>query len=90
MKRSELDSLDKDQTVDGVMRRWPATIRVFIEYRMLCIGCPIGPLHTIEEACTAHSVDATVVLRALQEVAHRSRPEAQAESDLPSATNNSL
>lgn len=90
MQRPELDSLEKDQTVDSVMRRWPATIRVFIDQRMLCIGCPIGPLHTIEEACTAHSLDATTLLRALHEVANRSLAEAQTEVDVPSATNSSL
>ena len=31
-----------DLTVDDVMRRWPATIRVFLDFRMGCVGCPIA------------------------------------------------
>nr|WP_077378424.1 DUF1858 domain-containing protein [Mesorhizobium prunaredense] len=44
-------------TVDEIMRRWPATIRVMIRNRMLCIGCPIGIFHTVADACHAHRVD---------------------------------
>ena len=44
-------------TVDEIMRRWPATIRVMIRNKMLCIGCPIGVFHTVLDACAAHRVD---------------------------------
>lgn len=57
MVAPEIDSLERGQTVDSVMRQWPSTIRVFLDFRMLCIGCPIGTLHTINEACAAHDVD---------------------------------
>ena len=84
------DPVEKDQSVDSVMRRGPATIRVFIEHRMLCVGCPIGTLHTVEEACAAHRLDLTPLLQALRQAAHRSPTQAQAEADLPSATSSSL
>jgi hybrid cluster-associated redox disulfide protein len=50
-------TVDKEMTVDEIMRRWPATIRVFIRHRMLCIGCPIGVFHTVGDACDAHQAD---------------------------------
>lgn len=43
--------------VDEIMRRWPATIRVMIRHRMLCIGCPIGIFHTVADAAAAHAMD---------------------------------
>jgi hybrid cluster-associated redox disulfide protein len=49
--------LDPDMPVDEIMRRWPATIRVFMRHRMLCIGCPIGVFHTVTDACIAHELD---------------------------------
>ena len=49
--------IDPDMTVDEIMRRWPATIRVFIRNRMLCIGCPIGIFHTVKDACEAHQLN---------------------------------
>jgi hybrid cluster-associated redox disulfide protein len=42
--------------VDDVMQRWPATIRIFLDFRMDCVGCPIGSFHTIDEACREHRI----------------------------------
>lgn len=50
-------AIDPDMSVDEIMRRWPATIRVMIRHRMLCIGCPIGIFHTVADAAAAHATD---------------------------------
>jgi hybrid cluster-associated redox disulfide protein len=81
--------LDRSDTVDSVMRRWPATIRVFIEHRMLCIGCPIGTLHTIEDACRAHDLDPDGFQEALSRAVRRPPRHSHPEAD-PSASNRSL
>lgn len=47
---------ETDLTVDTVMTRWPATIRVFLDRRMLCVGCAVGGLHTLREAAAAHDL----------------------------------
>jgi hybrid cluster-associated redox disulfide protein len=51
------ETIDPEMTVDEIMRRWPATIRVMIRHHMLCIGCPIGVFHTVVDACDAHRLD---------------------------------
>ncbi len=48
---------DPDMPVDEVMRRWPAAIGVMMRHRFLCVGCPIGPFHTVTDACHAHGAD---------------------------------
>ncbi|HEY8334893.1 MAG TPA: DUF1858 domain-containing protein [Tardiphaga sp.] len=45
-----------DMTVDEVMRRWPATIRVFLDFNMGCVGCPIATFHSVDDACREHKV----------------------------------
>jgi hybrid cluster-associated redox disulfide protein len=55
--------------VADVMRRWPATIRVFLDFRMGCVGCPIASFHDIEEACREHGTDQDRLLAALISVA---------------------
>lgn len=50
-------AIDPDMPVDEIMRRWPATIRVFIRHGLLCIGCPIGVFHTVMDVSAAHGVD---------------------------------
>ena len=50
-------SLDLDLSVDHLMRTWPDTVGVFLRRRMLCVGCPIGPFHSVADACREHSID---------------------------------
>jgi len=53
--------------VDDVMRRWPTTIRVFLDFRMKCVGCPIACFHTVEDACREHAVDLESFVAALRD-----------------------
>lgn len=53
MDASSLERL----SMDDIMRRWPATIRVILRHRLLCVGCPIAPFHTIEDAVREHGLD---------------------------------
>ena len=58
-----------DQMVDHVMRRWPSTIRVFLDFRMRCVGCPIATFHSVDEACDEHSVNRAAFLSKLRDTA---------------------
>jgi hybrid cluster-associated redox disulfide protein len=51
--------------VDDVMRGAPKTIRVFLDHKMACVGCPIASFHTVEDACREHGVDRDAFLQAL-------------------------
>lgn len=54
-----------DMSMDEIMRRWPATIRVLLDHRMLCVGCPIAPFHTVDDAIREHGVEAERFRKAL-------------------------
>jgi hybrid cluster-associated redox disulfide protein len=62
-------ALEPHLLVAEVMRRWPATIRIFLDFRMGCVGCPISSFHDIEEACREHGVDRQAFLAALHRAA---------------------
>lgn len=55
MKRDALDN--PDLMLNELMERWPETIAVFVSHRMLCVGCMIGPFHTISDACREYDLD---------------------------------
>lgn len=38
------------------MRRWPETIRTILDHRLLCVGCPIAPFHTVDDAVREHGI----------------------------------
>ena len=46
-----------DMTMDEIMRRWPATIRIVLRHQLLCVGCPIASFHTVEDAVREHGLD---------------------------------
>lgn len=60
-----MPTVTPDLLVDDVMRRWPATIRVFLQFRFLCVGCPIACFHSVSDACREHHADEKAFLEAL-------------------------
>jgi hybrid cluster-associated redox disulfide protein len=59
-------SIGFDDPVDNVMSGSPATIKVFLDFRMGCVGCPIACFHTVDDACREHGVDREAFLKALR------------------------
>jgi hybrid cluster-associated redox disulfide protein len=72
-------TIEPDMLVDQVMREWPATIRVFLDFRMKCVGCPIAAFQTINDACREHEVDRAKFLQALRLAARESFLEKELE-----------
>lgn len=74
-----------DLPLSEMMRLWPGTISVFLRHRMLCVGCPVNPFHTIVEACTEYGLDEAAFLAELQEAVDGARaippPARQARAD---------
>jgi hybrid cluster-associated redox disulfide protein len=62
-------AIDRELLVDEVMRRWPRTIRVFLDFRFGCVGCPIACFHTVAEASVEHRADCSAFVEALQAAA---------------------
>jgi hybrid cluster-associated redox disulfide protein len=60
--------VEATQLVDDVMRRWPMTIRAFLNNKRHCVGCPITCFHTIADACREHGVDQTQFLSELNAI----------------------
>jgi len=89
MKKIALPS--SELTVDEVMQRWPSTIRVFLDFGMHCVGCPIATFHSVEEACREHGIDGAIFLRRLQAAAQPPLSvQLEAGRDCPSASPNSV
>ena len=56
----------KFQTMDAIMREWPATIRVILDHGLLCVGCPVASFHTLSEAAWEHSVNGSSLNRDIE------------------------
>jgi len=55
MPRTDLH--DPDLPLSDLMETWPETIPVFLRHRMLCVGCLVGPFHTVMDACAEYRLD---------------------------------
>jgi hybrid cluster-associated redox disulfide protein len=58
--------IDYASLVDDVMRGRPASIRVFLDFKMRCVGCPIAGFHSVEDAAREHGIDPGRFLAALR------------------------
>jgi hybrid cluster-associated redox disulfide protein len=74
MGGSETAPVDGDDLVDSIMRLWPGAIRVFLDHHMRCVGCPVGRLHTVAEACREHEVDLAAFLTDLSAAVRAAQP----------------
>ena len=70
---TETSRLHDRTPVRTIMKLWPKTIRLFLARGMACVGCPVGGLHTLEEACAEHKVALDPLLAEITEVTRTTR-----------------
>ncbi|PVA10682.1 hypothetical protein DC366_07305 [Pelagivirga sediminicola] len=63
-----------DRTLSEIMSTWPETVQVFLRHGMHCVGCRVGPFHTIEDACMEYHLDESEFRRELQNAISSKRP----------------
>jgi hybrid cluster-associated redox disulfide protein len=63
-----------DASVDDVMTAFPATIAVFLRHRMSCVGCLMGPFHTVADAAAEYDLDPDALLAELRQAASANSP----------------
>ena len=66
--------LDPDLTMDEILRLWPATIRVLLRHKVLCLGCPLAVFHTVADACIEHCLDEEAFVAELEQAIRESAP----------------
>ncbi|SJZ79140.1 DUF1858 domain-containing protein [Consotaella salsifontis] len=53
--------------VDELMSRHRAAIPVFLCHRMHCVGCPVGRIHTLKDACREHGIGLSQFIASLND-----------------------
>jgi hybrid cluster-associated redox disulfide protein len=61
MHPHELD----DMSLQTIMTRWPATLGVFVAWRLHCIGCPIADFHRLADAAREHGQEPAGLVHAV-------------------------
>lgn len=60
--------LTKSMTIGEVVRTYPETVEVLMDFGMGCVGCPASQAETLEQAAMVHGFDADELLEKLNEV----------------------
>lgn len=68
----EKAQITKEMTIGEVIRKYPKTTFLFIDYGLHCVGCPIAQDETIEQAAKVHRLDLEKFLGDLNKVAQKS------------------
>lgn len=67
----KIKKITKKMTMGEVMKEYPKTVFVFIDYGLHCVGCPMAEPETIEEAAKLHRINLEKFLKDLNKVARK-------------------
>jgi hybrid cluster-associated redox disulfide protein len=59
------DTLDT-MTLESIMTRWPGTVRVFVDWRLHCVGCPIADFHRLADSAQEHGYELDALKQAIE------------------------
>ena len=64
---ARVPELDRDQTLDALMRQWPGAVGVFIRHGVHCVGCSLAPFHCLKDAAYLHGINEDRLAREITE-----------------------
>ena len=70
MKRKA--KITSKMTIGEVLKKYPKTVFVFIDYGLHCVNCPLAQNDPIEGAAKIHNLDLKKLLKDLNKVAKKS------------------
>ncbi len=59
--------LTKNMTIGEIVRTYPQTVEVLMDFGMGCVGCPASQAETLEQAAAVHGFDVDELLEKLDE-----------------------
>ncbi len=57
-------------SLSDLFARWPATIPIFNQYQMSCVGCLMAPFDTLQEAITNYQLNTAQFIAELEAAAN--------------------
>jgi hybrid cluster-associated redox disulfide protein len=67
-----INMIDKNMSIDDVVKKYPETIRVFEQHGLGCIGCQAALFENIEQGAEIHGIDVSVLISDLNKVLAKS------------------
>lgn len=64
-KKKKSIKINKEMTIEEILKKYPKAIFVFLDYGFHCIKCPAAQSETLEQAAKVHNVDIKQLLKDL-------------------------
>ena len=61
-------TITKDMPIDEVVRKYPATIEVFLRHGLVCFGCAIARFESLGQGALGHGIEVEALLQDLNAV----------------------
>lgn len=58
-------TISKDMPISEIVRKYPQTVKVFLQHGLMCIGCAAARFENLEQGATAHGIDVEALLKDL-------------------------
>jgi len=66
MKINPTPAITPEMTVAEIMDAYPQTISVFVERKMICVGCAMADFDTLSDAATNYGITVEQLLEELR------------------------
>ena len=83
----DYSEITTDSFVDEIMTKFPGTISVFLRRRMSCVGCLMGPFHTVFDAAEEYDIATDVLLEELRRAAAMTKVDPEQRQSVALAEN---
>jgi len=64
--------INKNMSIDDVVKKYPETIPVFERYGLGCVGCQAALFENIEQGAEIHGIDVGALVKDLNKAAGKS------------------
>lgn len=65
---SQKPEISLEISIAETMKKWPETIQVFLDHRMICIGCHMSVFDTLDDAIANYGLSADDFLQLLNDI----------------------
>lgn len=57
-----------EMLISEVLTRWPETAGVFHQHNMACVGCPVAPYYSVQDAADVYGLSSAEFVAELEDV----------------------
>jgi hybrid cluster-associated redox disulfide protein len=58
-------AITKEMSIGEVMKKYPQTVKVFLQHGLMCVGCAAARFENLEQGAVAHGINVEALVKDL-------------------------